>query len=81
MISVPPWPSEVTLKFPDVYEPTKVKDMELVPSLTVSVPLALAPEVFCVQDRVLLDELYASPRRSISSPRWKPEMVPETCAP
>src|SRR5271156_4744116 len=81
VIRVPPLPSEVTLKFPDVYEPTKVRVIELFPSLTVSVPLALAPEVFCVQDRVLLDALKASPPRSIASPRWKPEMVPTMCAP
>jgi hypothetical protein len=30
---------------------------------------------------VLLDELNAKPRRLISSPRWKPEMVPERCPP
>jgi hypothetical protein len=29
--------------------------------------------------RVLLDELNASPRRSICSPRWKPETVPLRC--
>jgi hypothetical protein len=54
--SVPPLPSEVTLKFAGVYEPTSVKVMELVPSLTVSVPLALLPEVFCVHDAVLVPE-------------------------
>ncbi len=80
VIRVPPWPSEVTLKFADVYEPTKVRVMELFPSLTVSVPLALAPEVCCIRDRVLLDVLKASPPRSIPSPRWKPEMVPTMCA-
>jgi len=31
--------------------------MELVPSLTVSVPLALVPVVFCVHDKVLPPEL------------------------
>lgn len=38
------------------------------------VPLAVAPEVFCVQDRVLLDGLKARPLTSIASPRWKPEI-------
>jgi hypothetical protein len=55
--------------------------VEVLPSLTVSVRLALAPEAICFQDRVLLDELNACPRRSISSPRWKPEMVPLRCDP
>src|ERR1700683_2119819 len=36
-------------------------------------------EGVCFQVRVLLDELNAKPRRSISSPRWKPEMVPLRC--
>ena len=53
----------------------------LAPSSIVSVPLALAPVVVCFQVRVLPDELNAKPRRSISSPRWKPEIVPETCPP
>jgi hypothetical protein len=44
VIRVPPWPSEVALKFAEVYEPTKVRVAELVPSLTVSVPPALIPE-------------------------------------
>ena len=52
--SVPPLPSEVTLKFPEVYEPTRVRVTELAPSLTVSVPLALDPEVSCVHDAVLV---------------------------
>jgi hypothetical protein len=56
VISVPPWPSEATVKFPDVYEPTKVRVIEFVPSLTVSVPLALLPEVFCFHDAVLVPE-------------------------
>jgi hypothetical protein len=53
---VPPWPSEAKVKFPDVYEPTRVRVIEWVPSLTVSVPLAFAPEVFCVHDAVLVPE-------------------------
>jgi hypothetical protein len=57
VISVPPWPSEVTLKFPEVYEPTRVNDWVWVPSLTVKTPLAVAPEVFCVHDTVLLPEM------------------------
>ena len=31
--SVPPLPSEVTMKFPDVYEPTRVRVAELRPLL------------------------------------------------
>jgi len=37
-----------------VYEPTRVRVTELAPSLTVSVPLALDPEVSCVHDAVLV---------------------------
>jgi hypothetical protein len=57
VISVPPWPSEVALKFDVVWEPSKVRVVELAPSLIVSVPLALAPVVVCFQVRVLLPEL------------------------
>jgi hypothetical protein len=45
VISVPPAPSEVALKFAAVYCPSKVSVSTAAPLLTVSVPLALAPEV------------------------------------
>jgi hypothetical protein len=40
-----------------------------------------AAEVVCFQVSLLLGELNVKPRRSISSPRWKPEMVPLRCDP
>jgi hypothetical protein len=43
--SVPPAPSEVALKFAVVYWPSRVSVSTAAPLLTVSVPLALAPEV------------------------------------
>jgi hypothetical protein len=45
VISVPPKPSEVALKFAAVYCPSRVSVSTAAPLLTVSVPLALAPEV------------------------------------
>jgi hypothetical protein len=45
----------------------------------VSVPLALAPEVFCVHDRELLDALNVRPSMSIPPPEWKPEIAPLRC--
>jgi hypothetical protein len=44
-----------------------------------SVPLAVAPEVFCVQDRVLLDGLKARPRTSLGWPlpsEWTDQRTP-----
>ena len=45
VISVPPAPSEVALKFAAVYWPSRVSVSTVAPLLTVSVPLALAPVV------------------------------------
>ena len=47
MINVPPAPSEVALKFAAVYCPSRVSVSTAAPLLTVSVPLALAPDVSC----------------------------------
>ena len=54
MISVPPKPSEVALKFAAVYWPSRVSVSTAAPLLTVSVPLALAPEVSWVHDRLVV---------------------------
>jgi hypothetical protein len=66
------------MKFLGVYEPTKLRVMELAPSLTVSVPLALAPEVTCVQERVLLPGgVGLAPRPCKSGPpaTWSPQAI------
>jgi hypothetical protein len=54
VISVPPKPSEVALKLAAVYCPSRVSVSTAAPLLTVSVPLALAPEVSCVHDRLVV---------------------------
>jgi hypothetical protein len=54
VISVPPAPSEVALKFAAVYWPSRVSVSTAAPLLTVRVPLALAPEVSCVHDRLVV---------------------------
>jgi hypothetical protein len=53
VISVPPKASEVAPKFAAVYWPSRVSDSTAAPLLTVSVPLALAPEVSRVHDRLV----------------------------
>jgi hypothetical protein len=67
VISLPPWPSEVTLKFAVEYCPRGVRFSTAAPLLTVSVPLAFAPEIVCVQVAVVTPLVRARLRRSISS--------------
>jgi hypothetical protein len=62
VISVPPKPSEVAPKFAAVYCPSRVSVSTAAPLLTVSVPLALAPEVSCDQESLVVPLVKARPR-------------------
>ena len=77
VISVPPCPSEVALKSANEYCPSRVRVSTFAPLVTVSVPLA--PEVSWDQESLVVPLAKARPRRSISSPSWKPEIVPSPC--
>jgi hypothetical protein len=69
VISVPPKPSEVALKFAREYCPSRVNVSTAAPLITVSVPLALAPEASCDQESLVVPLVKPRLRRSISSPR------------